>query len=83
MLQQLREVMGAVNVKWTTPEQGAATSVLLATPPRLEGICGRYFEDCNEGGPNQPESNRGVAPHAVDPEAAETLLRVSLESIGS
>ena len=31
-----------------TPEQGAATSVLLATSPLLEGIGGRYFVDCNE-----------------------------------
>ncbi len=31
-----------------TPEQGAATSVLLATSPVVEGIGGRYFEDCNE-----------------------------------
>jgi NAD(P)-dependent dehydrogenase (short-subunit alcohol dehydrogenase family) len=34
---------------WKTPEQGAATSVLPATSPLLEGIGGRYFEDCNEG----------------------------------
>jgi hypothetical protein len=31
-----------------SPEQGAATSVLLATSPELEGIGGRYFDDCNE-----------------------------------
>lgn len=31
-----------------TPEQGAATSVLLATSPLLEGVGGRYFVDCNE-----------------------------------
>ena len=31
-----------------TVEQGAATSVLLAASPLLEGIGGRYFEDCNE-----------------------------------
>jgi hypothetical protein len=29
-----------------TPEQGAATSVLLATSPELQGIGGRYFDDC-------------------------------------
>jgi NAD(P)-dependent dehydrogenase (short-subunit alcohol dehydrogenase family) len=34
--------------KQKTPEQGAATSVLLATSPRLQDIGGRYFEDCNE-----------------------------------
>jgi hypothetical protein len=31
-----------------TVEQGAATSVLLATWPPLDGIGGRYSEDCNE-----------------------------------
>ena len=31
-----------------TTQQGAATSVLLATSPQLEGIGGRYFEDCSE-----------------------------------
>ena len=31
-----------------TVEQGAATSVLVATSPQLDGIGGRYFEDCNQ-----------------------------------
>ena len=31
-----------------TPQQGAATAVLLATSPLLEGVGGRYFEGCNE-----------------------------------
>jgi hypothetical protein len=38
-------------IGWKTPEQGAATSVLLATSPRLDGIGGRYFEDCNQAPP--------------------------------
>ena len=37
---------------WKTPEQGAATSVLVATSPLLEGIGGGYFEDCNEAPPS-------------------------------
>src|SRR5918996_1403258 len=32
-----------------TPAQGAATSVLLATSPQLEGIGGRHLEGRNEG----------------------------------
>jgi NAD(P)-dependent dehydrogenase (short-subunit alcohol dehydrogenase family) len=44
-LQQLR-TSGVYRYK--TAEQGAATSVLVATWPRLAGIGGRYFEDCNE-----------------------------------
>ncbi|NED80695.1 SDR family NAD(P)-dependent oxidoreductase, partial [Streptomyces sp. SID11233] len=30
---------------YKTPEQGAATTVLLAASPLLDGIGGRYFED--------------------------------------
>jgi NAD(P)-dependent dehydrogenase (short-subunit alcohol dehydrogenase family) len=66
-----------------TPEQGAATSVLLATSPQLEGIGGRYFEDCNEA---QVVERRGagisgVAPYALDPVNAERLWELSLELI--
>ena len=54
-----RHVDEATRAEWTqrrrlgdlrlkTPEQGAATSVLLATSPLLDGVSGRYFEDCNE-----------------------------------
>ncbi|RBM20799.1 SDR family NAD(P)-dependent oxidoreductase [Streptomyces sp. PT12] len=60
-----------------TPEQGAATSVLLAASPLLDGVTGRYFEDCNEAGLNQPGSRRGVAPFAIAPEAAARLWEVS------
>lgn len=58
---------------WKTPEQGAATSVLVATSRQLDGVGGRYFEDCNEAGPNQPGTRRGVAAHALNPEAASRL----------
>jgi NAD(P)-dependent dehydrogenase (short-subunit alcohol dehydrogenase family) len=67
-----------------TVERGAATSVLLATSPKLEGIGGRYLEDCNEA----PVIHRrgeagfgGVAPYALDPGNAERLWDVSLELI--
>jgi len=62
-----------------TPQQGAATSVLVATSPLLEGIGGRYFEDANEAGPHTGDEYRGVAPYALDPEAAERLWELSLE----
>lgn len=62
-----------------TPEQGAATSVLVATSPLLDGVGGRYFEDCHEartvdrrGGPLQ-----GVARYALDPDNARRLWTVS------
>ncbi|MFC0504383.1 SDR family NAD(P)-dependent oxidoreductase [Micromonospora costi] len=66
---------------WKTTEQGAATSVLLATSPLLDGVGGRYFEDCQEAGPNQPGTRTGYAPYALDPEAAERLWQVSEETL--
>ncbi|SCF06098.1 NAD(P)-dependent dehydrogenase, short-chain alcohol dehydrogenase family [Micromonospora coriariae] len=65
-----------------TPPQGAATSVLLAAWPQLEGIGGRYFEDCNEAPRYNPEAPlAGVADHALDPAAAERLWQVSLDML--
>ncbi|MFE1837417.1 SDR family NAD(P)-dependent oxidoreductase [Streptomyces sviceus] len=60
-----------------TVEQGAATSVLLAASPVVDGVTGRYFEDCGEAEPHRPGTNTGVAAHAVDPEAAAWLWQVS------
>jgi NAD(P)-dependent dehydrogenase (short-subunit alcohol dehydrogenase family) len=67
---------------WKTPAQGAATSVLVATSPLLEGIGGRYFEDCNEAGWNEPGTRWGVARYALDPEAAARLWQVSVDTLG-
>jgi NAD(P)-dependent dehydrogenase (short-subunit alcohol dehydrogenase family) len=63
-----------------TVEQGAATSVLLATSPQLEGVGGRYFEDCHEAPviAARGKGLRGVAPYALDPDNAERLWEVSL-----
>jgi NAD(P)-dependent dehydrogenase (short-subunit alcohol dehydrogenase family) len=62
-----------------TPEQGAATSVLLATYRELEGIGGRYFEDCNEAGTvdHRDAASSGVASYALDPANADRLWDVS------
>ncbi len=65
-----------------TPAQGAATSVLLAARPELEGVGGRYFEDCNEAptvARRDPAGSAGVAPYALDPANAERLWELSLE----
>jgi NAD(P)-dependent dehydrogenase (short-subunit alcohol dehydrogenase family) len=58
-------------------EQGAATSVLLAASPVVDGVTGRYFEDCDEAEPHRPGTNTGVAAYALDPEAAARLWQVS------
>ena len=62
-----------------TPEQGAATSVLLATWPGLRGVGGRYFEDCHEAEvvDQVRDGLHGVCGYALDPEAAERLWAVS------
>ena len=65
-----------------SPEQGAATSVLVAASPLLDGVSGRYFEDCEEAGPNRPGTRSGVAAYALDPEAAERLWQVSVDTLG-
>jgi len=68
-----------------TPAQGAATSVLLAASPLLEGIGGRYFEDCNEAPTltRRTAEYRGVAHYAVDPVNARRLWDVASQLIAS
>ena len=81
--------------RYKTIEQGAATSVLVATSPQLEGIGGRYFEDCNQAqilahdpvdqtdaGGYRPLAERGVAGYALDPDNARRLWELSLAALG-
>jgi NAD(P)-dependent dehydrogenase (short-subunit alcohol dehydrogenase family) len=67
---------------YKTPAQGAATSVLLAASPLLEGVTGRYFED-NQEAPTVTDENPtgGVAAHAVDPEAADRLWEYAARTL--
>ncbi|SCF24853.1 SDR family NAD(P)-dependent oxidoreductase [Micromonospora mirobrigensis] len=64
---------------YKTPAQGAATAVLLAASPLVEGVTGRYFEDNQEVEvvPGGPGTTGGVAAHAVDPAAADRLWAYS------
>jgi NAD(P)-dependent dehydrogenase (short-subunit alcohol dehydrogenase family) len=80
------EAFRAGGSDFKTVEQGAATSTLLAASPLLDGIGGRYFENCNEarivdrrGGPG----TGGVAPYALDPSNAARLWDLSLEMTGN
>jgi NAD(P)-dependent dehydrogenase (short-subunit alcohol dehydrogenase family) len=68
---------GRTGVSEKTIAQGAATSVLLAASPLVEGVTGRYFEDCQEAGPFTPGVRRGVAGYAVDPDNARRLWDLS------
>jgi NAD(P)-dependent dehydrogenase (short-subunit alcohol dehydrogenase family) len=71
------------NYDWKTPAQGASTSVLLAASPLVADATGRYFEDNNEARQTtDPDTESGVRPHALDPEAAERLWEVSLDLVG-
>jgi NAD(P)-dependent dehydrogenase (short-subunit alcohol dehydrogenase family) len=83
--EQAAERFRTAGTRLKTAEQGAATSVLLATSPLLDDIGGRYFEDCNEATVvhrRDEFSISGVAPYALDPGNAERLWELSLKLIG-
>jgi NAD(P)-dependent dehydrogenase (short-subunit alcohol dehydrogenase family) len=93
VLQHLRssapyaETFDASRVRYKTNEQGAATSAFVATSPQLDGIGGRYFEDCNQArvlDPDAPNATgSGVAAYALDPANANRLWELSLALLGS
>jgi NAD(P)-dependent dehydrogenase (short-subunit alcohol dehydrogenase family) len=64
-----------------TPQQGAATTLYVATSPDLEGIGGRYFEDVNEAPvvEHRRPDYTGVAAYALDAANADRLWDLSLE----
>lgn len=53
--------------------QGAATCGVS-----VDGVTGRYFEDCQEAGPHTPGVRRGVAARAVDPDNARERWDLSV-----
>jgi NAD(P)-dependent dehydrogenase (short-subunit alcohol dehydrogenase family) len=73
---------GTTGVSEKSIAQGAATSVLLAASPLVEGVTGKYFEDCQEAVPFTPGVRRGVAGYAIDPGNACRLWDVSAELTG-
>jgi NAD(P)-dependent dehydrogenase (short-subunit alcohol dehydrogenase family) len=70
---------------YKTPQQGAATTVLLATSPLLDGVSGRYFEDNQEAPVVEAEDDRsgGVAAHALDRASADRLWEYGAEALRS
>ncbi|XP_018418278.1 PREDICTED: retinol dehydrogenase 14 isoform X4 [Nanorana parkeri] len=63
-------------VSWAffkTPEEGAQTSVYLATSPDVEGVSGKYFGDCKEEEP---------LPKAMDDLVARKLWDISEVMVG-
>ncbi|GGN23070.1 SDR family NAD(P)-dependent oxidoreductase [Streptomyces fuscichromogenes] len=84
------KMFGNVKGLIKSTEQGAATSVLAAASPLLEGVSGRYFADCAEAVPvdrppsmeTQPvEFMNAVAPYALDTVGADRLWEASLRLI--
>jgi len=73
--------------EFKTPEEGAATAVLAATSPLLDGLGGVYLEDCDITPVANPEGRvtgqaLGVMPHAIDPDEARRLWAWSAELTG-
>jgi NAD(P)-dependent dehydrogenase (short-subunit alcohol dehydrogenase family) len=66
-----------------TVDQGAATSALLAGSPLIEGVAGRYFEDCQEAPVVETPDlfKGGVSPYALDAADAEKLWDLSLSML--
>jgi NAD(P)-dependent dehydrogenase (short-subunit alcohol dehydrogenase family) len=63
-----------------TTQQGAATSVYLATSPRLAGVGGHYFEDCQPARQITYRGQAGVsglAPYTTEPRNAARLWEIS------
>jgi NAD(P)-dependent dehydrogenase (short-subunit alcohol dehydrogenase family) len=81
--EEVARMRARVQHRWKTVEQGAATSVLVATSPLLEGIGGRYFVDCNQAEVITRRSTDmgGVAAYAVDPANSARLWDVSLRML--
>jgi len=61
------------NLEVTDVEHGAATTVWAATSPELDGLGGRYLEDCRIADPMVDGTEGGYAAWAVDPEQAARL----------
>lgn len=75
---------GALREGFKTPVQGASTSVWAALGTELEGVGGLYLEDCAQAVPWTKDSPwQGVMPHALNPEAAERLWALSVETVGA
>ena len=70
-------------MKYKSVEAGAATSVLAATAPELEGRGGLYLEDCQIAAVNDELGALwGVKSYALDPQNAERLWEVSEKLVG-
>ncbi|MEX2292609.1 MAG: SDR family NAD(P)-dependent oxidoreductase [Acidimicrobiales bacterium] len=74
---------GGGKMAYKTIPQGAATTVYAATSPDLDGMGGRYLEDCGLAEPtDDPVQRSGVRPYALDPKRADALWSLSERLVG-
>jgi NAD(P)-dependent dehydrogenase (short-subunit alcohol dehydrogenase family) len=77
--------LDGMQMSFKTIPEGAVTTVLVATSRQLDGVGGRYFEDCNEPEPLTQDAptdgTTGVAPYALDPDNAARLWELSLAAL--
>ena len=69
-----------VDPGFKSPAQGAATALWAATSPLLDGCGGLYLENCdiaNVTASGGTVDDGGVAPHAMNSDAAERLWQMS------
>ena len=75
---------GKVRDGFKTSQQGASTSVWAAVGDELAGAGGLYLEDLAQAAPWTKDSGwSGVMPYALDPEQADKLWALSLETTGA
>ena len=67
-------VLALANVFLKTPEQGAQTSIYLASSPEVANMSSKYFVDC------RPVAS---SPSSYDAETARKLFDVSAQLTGS
>ena len=73
-----------IDPNFKTPQQGAATTVWVATSPLLDGKGGLYCENCDVAArDNTPTpTETGVRDYAIDPVQAARLWKLSAELTG-
>jgi NAD(P)-dependent dehydrogenase (short-subunit alcohol dehydrogenase family) len=82
----LAQLRSSGRYRYKTLAQGAATSVLVATSPELDGVGGRYFEHNQEAAVTDDPAGasalgHGVARYALDPDNARQLWQSSEDAL--
>jgi NAD(P)-dependent dehydrogenase (short-subunit alcohol dehydrogenase family) len=75
---------GKPNPRFKSTAQGAATSIWAAVAPELEGVGGRYLEDCAIAEPwSEERPMSGYLPYALNADDARRLWSVSQDLIAT